>query len=57
MKKLHFISCAILMTLTTSVFAGTQVKYETHYTIEKSTQVEHLKISQTDLDSKKIENV
>ena len=45
------------MTLTTSVFAGTQVKYETHYTIEKSTQVEHLKISQTDLDSKKIENV
>lgn len=49
MINLRFVICSILLTTTTGVFAGTtQVKYEGHYSIEKSSQVKHLSISQKD---------
>ena len=57
MTQLRFISWAILFTVTSGVFAGTtQVKYEGQYSIEKSSQVKHLNITQTDPKESKIKN-
>ena len=56
MNKLRLVASVMMMTLTSTAFAGTQVKYETHYTIKKSTQVEHLKISQPNMDRVQFEN-
>lgn len=51
MNKLHVLSSGILFVMTSSVFASTtEPKYETHYSIEKSSQVEHLKIAQSDAE-------
>lgn len=57
MTKLRFLICAILFTTTSSVFAGTtQVKYEGQYSIEKSSQVKHLNITQVDAKEAKLKN-
>lgn len=46
MKTIHSLIAGLLLGLSSTTFAANQVKYETHYTIEKSSQVEHLKIAQ-----------
>ncbi len=46
MKYTHNLIAGLLFALSSTAFATNQVKYETHYTIEKSSQVEHLKIAQ-----------
>ena len=57
MTKLRFLICGILFTASSSVFAGTiQVKYEGHYSIEKSSQVKHLRIAQMDVSTTPPEN-
>ena len=55
MTKLPFLICTVVCMATSSVFAGTtQLKYEAHYSVEKSSQVKHLSISQVNADEMKI---
>lgn len=51
MKKIHALVTGLLLLSTSSVFAAKdEPKYETNYSIEKSDQVEHLKITQKSAD-------